>query len=218
MHWKPGSQIVQYEMLGKGIGLARPVTVVDDGPGHVAFYSHPLTPMVTRGVDNYRSLELSERIELRRRMLDPRVGEFREATTPDNHVLTLTPRDAWHSVMLFWTSGWQFEMWYVNLQSPIRRLRHGVQSHDLALDIVVRPDMSWSWKDKDEFELLASRGLISVDHVSAVRAEAARMVRRIESVRPPFCDGWEHWRPDPSWPIPQLPNGWSDLGRIESAT
>jgi hypothetical protein len=21
----------------------------------------------------------------------------------------------------------------------------------------------------------------------------------------PFCDGWEHWRPDESWPIPELP-------------
>ena len=160
--------------------------------------------MVTRGVDNYRSLALSERIELRARMLDPGVGEFRDVTTPDNHVLTLTPRDAWHSVMLFWSSDWQLKMWYVNLQSPIRRVRHGIQVHDLALDIVVQPDMSWSWKDEDEFELLASRGLISVEQVSAVRAGAARVARRIESLAPPFCEGWEHWRPDSSWPVPQL--------------
>ena len=218
MYWKRGSQVVQYEMLGKGIGLARPATVVDDGPGHIVLYSHPCTPMATRGVDNYRSLELPERVQLRRRMLDPGVGEFREVTTPDNHVLTLTPRDAWHSVMLFWSSDWRFKLWYVNLQSPIRRVRHGIQSHDLALDLVVQPDMSWSWKDEDEFEALASQGLLSADQVSAVRAEAARMVRRIESLGPPFCDGWELWRPDPSWPVPQLPNDWSDLGRIESAT
>ncbi len=44
------------------------------------------------------------------------------------------------------------------------------------------------------------------------------MIRRIESVGPPFCDGWEFWRPDPSWPIPQLPHDWFDLGLIESAT
>ena len=24
----------------------------------------------------------------------------------------------------------------------------------------------------------------------------------------PFPTGWEDWRPDPSWPIPQLPDGW----------
>ena len=84
-NWKPGSQIVQYEMLGKGIGLARPVRVVEDGPGRIALYSHPGTPMVTRDVDNYRSLALSERIELTMRMLDPGVGEFRGVTTPDSH-------------------------------------------------------------------------------------------------------------------------------------
>lgn len=218
MRWKPGSQIVQYEMLGGGIGLARPVTVVDDSPGHIALYSHPGTLMVTRGVDNYRSLELSERIELRGRMLSPSVGGFREVTTPDSHVLTLTPRDSWHSVMLFWSQDWQFRTWYVNLQSPIRRVRQGVQLQDLALDIVVRPDMSWWWKDVDEFEALASRGILSVDEVSVVRAEADRMVGVIESLARPFCEGWEHWRPDPSWSVPRLPNDWLDPGRIESAT
>ena len=216
MYRKPGDQIVQYEMLGTGIGLARPVTVVDDGPGYVALYSHPCTRIVTRGIDNYRSLSLDERIDLRVRMLEPRVGDFREVTTPDNHVLTLTPRDAWHSVMLFWSSDWKFNCWYVNLQSPLRRVRHGVQFHDLALDIVVQPDMSWSWKDEDEFEALAPRGLLSVDEVLAVRAEANRMVRRIEDRCPPFCDGWEHWRPDPSWPVPELPTDWLDLGRASS--
>ena len=214
MGWKPGSQIVQYEMLGRAIGLARPVTVIEDGSGHIALYSHPGTPMVTRGIDNYRSLSLSERIELTMRMLDPSVGEFREVKTPDNHVLTLTPHDAWHSVMLFWSPEWQLQRWYVNLQAPISRVRRGVQVHDYALDVVVRPDMSWSWKDEDEFESLISRGFFSAHQVSSIRAEAARMVRKIESVGPPFCDGWEGWRPDPSWPVPQLPDHWFDLDRV----
>ena len=218
MQWSPGAQIVQYEMLGMGIGLARTVTVVDDGPSHIALYSHPGTRTVTRGIENYRSLGLSERIDLRIRMLDPGTGEFREEKTPDNYVLTLTPHNSWHSVMLFWSPEWQFKTWYVNFQSPIRRVRHGVQQHDYALDIVVRTDMSWSWKDEDEFEELVARGYFSDDQVSSIRSEAARMVRMIESVGSPFCEGWEHWRPDPSWPIPQLPNDWGDVGGMESGT
>ena len=198
-------------MLGQGTGLARPVTVVDDGANHIVLYSHPGTPMATRGIDNYRSLGLSERIELRDRMLDPGVGEFREVKTPGNHVLTLTPHDAWHSVMLFWSLEWRFKIWYVNFQSPIRRVRQGVQLHDYALDVVVQPDMSWSWKDEDEFQVLVSRGFFGVDQVSSIRAEAARMVRTIESVGSPFCDGWEDWRPDPSWPVPLLPDDWLDV-------
>ena len=211
MHWKPGDQIVQYEMLGRGIGLARPVTVVDDGADHIVLYSHPRTQTVTRGIKNYRSLRLSERIELRIRMLDPSVGEFRAQSTPDNHVLTFTPHDSWHSVMLFWSSEWEFKIWYVNFQSPIRRVRHGVQLHDHALDIVVQPDMSWSWKDEDEFDELVSRGFFSSDLVSSIRSEAARIIRTIESVGAPFSDAWKHWRPDPIWPIPRLPNDWFDV-------
>ena len=218
MYWKPGAQIVQYEMWGQGIGIARPITVVDDMSGHIVLYSHPGTPIVTRSTENARSLGLSERIELDFLMLDPSVGKYRGGTSLDSHVLTLTPHDSWHSVMLFWSSEWQFETWYVNFQSPIRRVRHGVQLHDYALDLVVRPDMSWSWKDVDEFEELIARGFFSVAQVTSIRAEADRMVRTIESVGPPFCDGWEDWRPDLSWSIPRLPNDWFDLDCMESGT
>ena len=190
MHWKPGAQIVQYEMWGQGIGTARPVTVVDDVSTHLALYSHPGAPIVTRGVENRRSLGLSKRVDLMLRMLDPDEGEFREAISPDNHVLTITPHASWHSTMLFWSSEWQFKSWYVNLQSPLHRVRHGVQLHDFVLDIVVRPDMSWIWKDGEEFEELISRGFFSVEQVSSLRAEAARMVHTVEGVGPPFCDGW----------------------------
>ena len=214
MKWKPGDQIVQYEMLGRGIGLARPVTVVADGANDIVLYSHPGTQIATRGVVNYRSLGLSERIDIRYRMLDPEVGEFREATTPDSHVLTLTPHESCHSVMLFWSPEWQFKSWYVNFQSPIHRVRHGVQLHDYALDLVVNPDMSWSWKDEDEFEVLITGGFFSADQVSSIRTEAARLVHAIESVGSPFCDSWEDWRPDPNWPTPPLPDDWFDLGRI----
>ena len=137
VQWKPGAQIVQYEMWGLGIGTARPLTVVDDTSTHIALYSLPGATIVTRGVENLRSLGLSERIDLMVRMLDPDEGEFREAISPDNHVLTITPHHSWHSVMLFWSSDWQFKNWYVNLQSPLRRVRHGVQLNDYVLDIVV---------------------------------------------------------------------------------
>ena len=217
MHWQPGQQIVQYEMLGRGIGLARPVTVVDDGSKQIILYSHPGTRIATRGIPGYRSLGLSERIEVRNRMLNPCVGDFRQAKTPDDHVLTITPHDSWHSVMLFWTSEWDFRAWYVNFQSPIRRVRHGIQYEDCALDIVVRPDLDWKWKDKDEFEQLVDQLFFNDDHVSRIRAEASSLVRKIESVALPFSDPWEHWRPHPNWPVPELPNDWSDLGQLGSA-
>ncbi len=212
MHWKPSAQIVLYEIWGRGIGTARPVTVVDDAAGRIVLYSHPGTPIVTRGAESRGSLGLSERIDLMIRMLDLGMGEFREDTSPDSHALALTPYDSWHSVMLLWSSEWQFKNWYVNLQYPLRRVRHGVQIHDCALDLFVKPDLSWSWKDVDEFEALVARGFFSVEQESSIRAEADRLVKTIESGGPPFCDGWENWRPDGSWPVPRLPDDWFDTG------
>ena len=207
-YWKPGYQIVLYEMWGQGIGAARPVTVVEDLSPHMALYSHPRTPFISRGIENRRSLSLPELIDLYIKTLDPSVGEFADRLSPDRHVLTLTPPDAWHSVWLSWSVEWEFRNWYVNFQAPICRVPRGVQVHDYALDIVVKPDMPWSWKDEDEFDALVARGFFSDEQVSSIRDAAGRVVKVIESGGSPLCDGWENWRADERWPEPRLPVDW----------
>ena len=209
--WQPGNQIVQYELWGDGIGTARPVTVVLDHAGQLVLYSHPETTISTRVLADRHALCVSDRIDVYMATLDPSVGVFEERVSSGDHVLTITPPDRWHSVWLFWTREWQLKTWYVNLQSPLRRPGRGVAFHDYALDLVVRPDLSWSWKDVDEFEELISRGFFTTDQVTAIRAEADRMIETIESVGPPFRDGWEVWRPDARWPKPVLPDDWSGM-------
>jgi hypothetical protein len=34
------------------------------------------------------------------------------------------------------------------------------------------------------------------------------VIERIEAWSIPFDEGWEHWRPDPGWPLPELPDDW----------
>ena len=34
------------------------------------------------------------------------------------------------------------------------------------------------------------------------------MIAAIERNDPPFCEGWETWRPDANWPIPEIPQDW----------
>ena len=210
-YWSPGTQIVQYEMWGERIVLARPVTVAEDSSTHLALYSHPMTPTASRVIENRYSLNVSERIDIYMETLDSDAEEFKDRTSPDNHVLTLTPTNSWHSVWLFWDSEWQFQNWYVNFQAPVRRLRRGIQVHDYALDIFVRPDMTWSWKDMDEFEELIAREFFTAEQVSSIRAEADRMVTTIENRGRPFSDGWEEWRAEQSWPVPALPEDWAEM-------
>ena len=217
MPWNPGDQIVLYEMWGPGVIGARPVTVVEDVPTHLALYSHPGVTIATRGIPNRRSLSLSARIDMMIRGIDPNVGAFRDVVTPSrSHVLTLTPPESGHAVWLFWSSDWEFKRWYVNLQSPLRRVRQGVQLHDYVLDIVVRPDMSWTWKDMDEFAALTARGFFSAEQAASIRDEAAEVVLTIASGGRPFCDGWPAWRPNPSWPAPRLPADWPKVDETEA--
>ncbi len=208
MNWKIGSQIVQYETWGGEIGTARPVTVVEDSPDRIAFYTHPGVQFVTRGIEDRRSMSLSERMELFTRALDPDFGDFRRLTSPDRHVLALSQPDAWFSIMLFWSIDWQCKFWYVNFQTPLRKVRLGFASQDCALDMVVRPDMTWEWKDSDEFEELVARAFFSREEESSVRTAADRMIATIENRGAPFNEGWEDWRPDSGWQVPVLPDDW----------
>jgi uncharacterized protein len=105
-----------------------------------------------------------------------------------------------HSIYLFWTDEGGIDHWYVNFERPLRRTALGVDTFDEKLDLIVSPDGSYRWKDEDELELAAAAGLLDAD---AVRAEAQRVLGEW-----PFPTGWEEFRPDPSWPVPELPEGW----------
>ena len=126
-----------------------------------------------------------------------------EDATPKRDQLCVARRGRAHSVYLFWREDWELEHWYVNFERPLRRTALGVDTFDEKLDLIVRPDGSYRWKDEDELEAAAAVGLLDPD---AVRAEAARVLEEW-----PFPTGWEDWRPDPAWPVPRLPDGWDDV-------
>ena len=156
-------------------------------------------------------MSVSDRIDIYMDMINPGVEQLEERVSGDYHVLTLTPPNSWRSIWLFWTVEWKFERWYVNLQAPIHRMSRCILVRDYALDIAVNPDMSWSWKDGDEFEELIGRGFFTERQVSSIQAEADRIVQVIENKGSPFSDGWEKWRPDTNWPVPEVPEDWHIL-------
>ena len=206
--WEPGTQILQQDLWGSRLVTSRPVTVVKDTPEYLALYTHPNAPYRSGVIKDRYSMPVSQRIDVYMEMLEPGISQLEESVSGDYHVLTLTPPDCWHSVWLFWTTDWKLERWYVNLQAPIRRTPRCILVRDYALDIAVEPDMSRSWKDVDEFEELISRGFFTESQISSIRAEADRMVQAIEDKESPFSDGWENWRPNTNWLVPEVPEDW----------
>ena len=120
----------------------------------------------------------------------------------------LEPND-WFAVWVSWLPDGTHWGWYINFQEPLRRTARGVQSMDLMLDILVDPDRTWRWKDDDEFELMIERGIYDGQLSEMVRAEAERVIGRIERSESPFDEPWPAWTPSSDWKLPELPYDWS---------
>ena len=118
--------------------------------------------------------------------------------------LGLVRPGAGHSIWVNWDERGELGYWYVNFERDVRRTPLGVDFVDEKLDLVVRPDAAVVWKDEDELEQAAQLGLLDGD---AVRAKAELVLAEW-----PFPTGWEDWRPDRAWPVPQLLEGWDRVG------
>lgn len=181
--------------------------MVEDSDRFLALYSHPGTTRrdATLGGPAVRGrIPMAERI--RRMTREPL--KFRDTVSGGGHLLTLTPPRAAHSFWLFWNDQWNFERWYINLQTPLRRNEHGTIVQDHILDIVALAKDVWRWKDEDELSALVEHGIFSAQSAAAIREEGERVVSMISAWTSPFCDGWEKWRPNPSWPRPLIPESY----------
>lgn len=167
---------------------ANAVRLVEEGDDELVVYSPPGAPAKFAAADG-----LEVRI--------PRPGVQLADRVARQQSLVLVRPGARHSLWLFWTADWEFLHWYVNLERDVRRTRLGVDYVDEKLDLVVSPDGGVRLKDEDELARAAALGLLDE---AEVRAEADRVL-----ADPPWPTGWESWRPDPAWAVPQLPDGWN---------
>ncbi|MEW1545048.1 cytidylyl-2-hydroxypropylphosphonate hydrolase [Streptomyces tsukubensis] len=186
-----------------GFAICRPVTVVRDTPELLAVWLAPGTECVRPA--------LADGSPLHEQPLATRYTAPRTAVRDQWHgagVLKLArPGEPW-SVWLFWDEDWEFRSWYVNLEQPHTRWSAGIDSQDHFLDISVFPDRSWLWRDEDEFAEARRAGLIGAAEATRIRQAGRAAVTAIRAWDAPFRDGWEHWRPDPAWPVPALPVDW----------
>jgi len=99
----------------------------------------------------------------------------------------------------------RFQCWYINIESPMKRTKNGFDTEDLTLDVVVRPDLSWYWKDEDDFEKLVNLGYYSEELAADIRQAGLDAISRLESGSEPFSEPWPDWFPDASWGVPEYP-------------
>ncbi|MEO3975993.1 DUF402 domain-containing protein [Streptomyces sp. CAU 1734] len=210
--WSPGDQILwRYrchapDLTGHGIEICRPVTVVRDTDEVIAVWMAPGTecvkPVLADGTPVHEQ-------PLATRYTAPRTV-VRDRWWGTGVLKLARPGEPW-SVWLFWDPGWQFKSWYVNLEEPRTRWAGGIDSEDHFLDISVFPDRQWVWRDEDEFAEAQRVGLIGPEKARRVRSAGQEALGVIQEWGSPFRDDWQRWRPDPAWPVPELPADWASV-------
>ena len=181
-------------LWGTKIQIAMPMTVIADTERITALYLAAGTPIKNKST--YRSDHLP-------------IGDWEivDDVWRDDLVRIKYAGDA-HAYYAMW-KGDRFHRWYINLESAYERTPIGFDFTDHVLDIVVRPDLAgWQWKDEDELTRAVALRLVTQTQADGFHAEGKRAAARLEAKRSPFADGWEQWRPDPTWSIPLLPANW----------
>jgi hypothetical protein len=179
------------------------MTVVHDTPDEVALFRRPGHQI------RIRNAEFDGPEHFRHRRVARWLDGWREDTWRQWRVLVLKRPSSGHAISLFWNDETEeLAIFYIDLTSALRRTPVGFDFVENGLDVVVKPDLSeWHWKDEDELEWNVENGLFTKDEAAELYAEGERAVERLTKERDVF-DRWRAWRPDPSWPIATLPEGW----------
>ena len=197
---RPGDCVVLRAVGPLTVG--KPAIVVEDSAERVMLYVPHGVRWFAPGAPSGDRVEMTRAFARGEMELTGRLISWR------NHVLHVLLPGQPFSVWLFWSPDWEFLSHYVNLETPFTRSAVGFDTCDNVLDICVRPDRTWYFKDLDQLEVCVEVGLMSAAMAAEVRRDAKQVVALIETWQPPFDAGLEGWRPDPAWPIPLLPAGW----------
>ena len=196
--WERGTQIM-WRYGQPGLDFAAPMTVVSDDEQALVAWLAVGTPVLKLVREDGRDLraERSDAFLVPRRQV--------ESVWTDYSVLRVyLPGRRWSVWHFFHGVTGVFEGWYVNIEDPHVREGHTTWSRDHLLDLWIEPDRTVERKDEDELVLAVEQGRYSRDESEGILATADEIEDVIRSWGRPFCDGWETFRPDPSWPVPSL--------------
>jgi protein associated with RNAse G/E len=212
-YWNSGDQVVRRGVVGNRVWIAHPVTVVQDTlaqtillltPGSLCKFSAGL---IERKYAGNNAVTLS-------RWGEQDAGQWQlvDWVWRQRRFLIFMEPDAYFSTALVWEHDTdEFLGWYVNFERPFTRTPLGFDTLDLEVDLMVQPDGAWRWKDEAEYREGVRRGSISSAVAQQVEQARVEALHRVQSAASPFDTSWQAWRPEPAWPIPQLPANWAQV-------
>jgi predicted RNA-binding protein associated with RNAse of E/G family len=201
----PGDAVALREIWDGQVFAARPATVVEDSAERSVFYVPPVVRCLQARTDEGEEVRIPTR-----------AWRLEDVEWHHRRMLTFAFPETSYSVLATWDADTDaFAGWYVNLQAPLARTDVGFDTQEHVLDALIPADRStWTWKDEDELAEAVAEGLFTSEEAERFRAAGERAVEQVLMHEPPFDEAWEDWRPDPSWPTPELPEAVSTLPSV----
>lgn len=205
--WKPGDVIAWREVFRGRVWHALSCFVVKDAPNEIVIVALPgsermIEEHYPKGKNNGK------------RRWDFRLTDWKLERLPwhSTRALQILEPHKFYSTIYFWdhASG-EFLCYYINFQLPFRRKGNIIDTLDLDLDLVIKPDFSYEWKDLDDFQKAKEAGLIQPEWIAKIETAKEEVLERLEKRSYPLDGSWLNWRPDSEWLVSQLPANWNSL-------
>jgi predicted RNA-binding protein associated with RNAse of E/G family len=207
-----GETIVVRDMMWRRTFIAYPQRVISDGGDELVVLLQP----GTRGlVPTLYAKSIRDHDEQARAAIFPSIAgndwTLEEWTWRWTTRLSFMYPDRFYSIRPTWDAYGELLYFYVNFEAPFRRTAIGVDTCDFEIDLVVQPDLSYEWKDEDEYAHCRRLGLIGDGLHTLIDDARQHVVGQIEAKLGPFGQSWDRWSPDPAWSLPSLPPDTLDI-------
>jgi protein associated with RNAse G/E len=205
--WRSGDVIVWRGVFRNRLWHAQTVIVVKDTPEEMCVTLLPGTECVAP--EGYLDGKDSAK---RRWSFKDKDWKLENYAWRTNRLLILLEPDTYYSTMYFWRADSNdFLLYYINFQLPFQRSHCGIDTLDLDLDLIINPDLSFRWKDEDDYQKAIDHEVIMPEWTQAIEIAKKEIFNKLEKRQYPYDGSWLNWMPDPDWLPPKLPKNWDKI-------
>ena len=205
--WKPGDIVAWRGIYRERVWHAQTTITVKDTPEEIVLVLLPSTECIAP--EGY--LDGKDSNKRRWNFID-KDWEIEQYLWRTNRLLLLLEPKKYYSIMHFWDNASnEFLCYYVNFQLPFKRSQNAVDTLDLDLDIIIRPDLSFEWKDEDDYQKAIDHGVIFPEWARGIEEAKQEIFDKLEKRQYPFDGQWLNWMPDPNWSPSKLPANWDKI-------
>jgi uncharacterized protein len=208
MPWNPGDQIALRGMYQNCPWYIQSALVVKDSSEEIALLVMPSAECAAPYGYIHQKHGPNGKWERWQEMLNfP--WHLEKYTWHTNRFLILLRPDEFFAIIYIWQHESDiFQCYYINFQLPFQRSHCGLDTFDLELDLVIKPDYGWQWKDAEDYQRGIEAGILLPEWVRGIESAQKDIFAKLEQRLYPLDGHWLNWQPDPTWIAPTLPAGW----------